>query len=27
VEGRLEGDIKEIKGWLDAHTEFRLRDL
>jgi hypothetical protein len=26
VEGRLGGDIKEIKNWLDAHTEFKLRD-
>jgi len=26
VEGRLGQDIKEIKNWLDVHTEFTLRD-
>lgn len=26
LEGRLGGDLREIKGWLDANTEFRLRD-
>lgn len=26
VEGRLGQDIKEIKNWLDAHTEFQIRE-
>jgi len=26
LEGRLGQDIKEIKNWLDAHTEFQIRE-
>lgn len=26
LEGRLGGEIKEIKNWLDSHTEFKIRE-
>ena len=26
LEGRLGAELREVKGWLDANTEFRLRD-
>ena len=26
IEGRLSLEVKEIKNWLDAHTEFKIRE-